>query len=198
MTGGSKRNQTAKLLKIHQHSLPGQFLDACASWGDKLLFYFKLGYRILLHRIRSYLRLRSARGNQTYTAVFYHDRNSSIILENTNSSIGQHPLGMELWRGGFFGKGSLSRGEPTWYARMRAPLKERRAESLALQKRLLALLSLKNEIAQDSGASGDEDWQPESQDVEQYVLTPEETFFLAYAIGSLDVRYSEDTDVRLF
>ena len=102
---------------------------------------------------------------------------------------------MELWRGGFFGKGSLSRGEPTWYARMQAPLEERKAESLASQKRLLALQCLKKTSAGDSRADRDEDWRPESQDVEQYVLTPEETFFLAYTIGSLDVRNSEDAEV---
>ncbi|KAI9089477.1 hypothetical protein DFS34DRAFT_639356 [Phlyctochytrium arcticum] len=112
-----------------------------------------------------------------------------------------HGLGLGLWRGGFYGKATLSRGDPTWWARKKDTDEKHWGESLAAQRRSYqmkqkrlqsSLSSLDDAFVQnepESTLGEDQLWgMPPTMDIEQYQLMPEEAFFLAHAIGILGVR----------
>ena len=46
-------------------------------------------------------------------------RLSGLVRTTIPIGEGRHNLGLGLWRGGFFGKANFSRGEPTWWERIK-------------------------------------------------------------------------------
>ncbi|TPX61280.1 hypothetical protein PhCBS80983_g01202 [Powellomyces hirtus] len=112
------------------------------------------------------------------------------------------PSALGLWRGGFFGKGTVSRGEPTWWTRttqsegVAGETSRRRAERTA---QLRASAESASPAATADVPFVDDDgtrevvaeglgWGSLTLDPERYQLTPEESFFLAYGVGLLGVR----------
>ncbi|KAI8897236.1 tRNA intron endonuclease [Globomyces pollinis-pini] len=82
-----------------------------------------------------------------------------------------------LYRNGAFGKGQLSRGEPTWQLRHFHGLTQ--SDGLADQRKITDFQTCTNY----------DDWRNvfSSEKDEQYILKPEEAFFLSYALNCLDV-----------
>ncbi|TPX67650.1 hypothetical protein SpCBS45565_g03610 [Spizellomyces sp. 'palustris'] len=139
-------------------------------------------------------------------------RKSTIALEAGLT----HALGLGLWRGGFFGKAALSRGEPTWWKRMASDGQSTEGESLAARRRAMRTAQRRNvaqlpseveSMTSMSSFSNENDplvstpyaeglgWGVLTTDPERYQLTPEEAFFLAYGLGILAVRESEEGDI---
>ncbi|KND01449.1 tRNA intron endonuclease [Spizellomyces punctatus DAOM BR117] len=139
-------------------------------------------------------------------------RKSTIALEAGLT----HALGLGLWRGGFFGKATLSRGEPTWWKRMARDGQSTEGESLAARRRAMRTAQRRNvpqppsEPKSTTSMSSFSDgydslvstpyaeglgWGVLTVDPERYQLTPEEAFFLAYGLGILAVKESEEGDI---
>ncbi|KAI9013004.1 hypothetical protein BC832DRAFT_274837 [Gaertneriomyces semiglobifer] len=101
-----------------------------------------------------------------------------------------HVLGLGLWRGGFFGKATLSRGEPTWQSRLSDDTQgQPKGESLATSRRLQ-----RRAQKQSTGSHARNVLlrQALTVDPERYQLMPEEAFFLAHCLGILAVKESEE------
>jgi hypothetical protein len=93
-------------------------------------------------------------------------------------SVSRH--GPELYQMGYYGKGSLSRGIPTWFARH---YEGYIPTGIAEQKQQSEFIPL------------DHDWYNDRVDVEKYVLMPEEAFYLSHQLKILDV-YAENQVLR--
>ncbi|KAJ3011099.1 tRNA splicing endonuclease subunit sen2 [Thoreauomyces humboldtii] len=124
-----------------------------------------------------------------------------------------HATAVGLWRGGFFGKAALSRGDPTWWRRIMENQDGGAAgESLAARRRVQkqSAASVKTTKVQtnlndeakdptdDPSDPGDEEddgpvWAALEVDPERYQITPEEVFFLAHAVGILEVKESSES-----
>ena len=78
---------------------------------------------------------------------------------------------------GAFGKATMSRGEKTWFGRYYLGEKP----NGFTEKRLL-----------DAFDKDEHEWYALRQDPELFVLMPVETFFLAYGLGVLDVKNSQN------
>ncbi|CAG8477375.1 1019_t:CDS:2 [Ambispora gerdemannii] len=87
-----------------------------------------------------------------------------------------------LWKSGFFGKGTLSRGDPTWFSRNSG--KNHHRKNLFLEE-----VTKKRHIIDNPKEKDDDDADakfPHSfNDIEKFQLTLEEAFFLCFGIGSL-------------
>ncbi|RKO85413.1 hypothetical protein BDK51DRAFT_52009 [Blyttiomyces helicus] len=120
---------------------------------------------------------------------------------------GPHAVGLGLWRGGFFGKANLSRGDPTWWTR-RSGLGEegeslatkRRAERTAERRRQMLLEAAEATVSNLSDplpssvlgpALWPGRWDLPKEDPERFQLMQEEAYFLAHGLGCLAVRKDE-------
>lgn len=97
------------------------------------------------------------------------------------------------WKGGSFGKGTLSRGEATWYARQLDALKQTQLGRGQVAKG--DDLDEQGTTTNNLDSYGEALSRLPTTDPERYLLMPEETLFLIYAIGTLDVL---NHDVRYF
>lgn len=117
-SASSKRASQAKNA-IYPHSLPVQPSDPSSSL---------LGYIFSFFYAQSSSSSPKARQNQQQSAALVHPGDPHPVCIGffdalTNSVWVQDPKdAMILWRRGFFGKGSLSRSEPTWKSRKVASL----------------------------------------------------------------------------
>jgi hypothetical protein len=171
---------------LHLSILPGEFSEQyCQSFLLKVVYYFKLALRYAwtgFWKLSRVLGLNLA-NRKPYQALIEPQINSIVVQE---PFIDSHKKGLELWRGGFFGKATLSRGEPTWSHRTRTGSKL--GESLASRRKLQGMTPEElNDII------------PRLRKIrEEYQIMPEEAFFLSQAIGILDVHRSLDSVLFAF
>ncbi|KAJ3088874.1 tRNA splicing endonuclease subunit sen2 [Quaeritorhiza haematococci] len=90
---------------------------------------------------------------------------------------------MGLWRGGFFGKGTLSRGEPDWTRRW-ARNKNKKTEVEPIKS---TSDTAPGQTGMDKGNTNAVEAEASSFDPERYQLSAEESFFLSWALECLDV-----------
>ncbi|KAH9933308.1 uncharacterized protein B0H18DRAFT_1082989 [Fomitopsis serialis] len=89
--GGARRGENNR---IYAHPLP-VIVEKSHSWAGHILGLFGVsGTRVI---------------NPHFTGIFDPDTRSVWVVESKDATI--------LWRRGFFGKGDLSRSEPSWRAR---------------------------------------------------------------------------------
>ena len=157
--------------------LPGEFLESYKSIDSKLFFIL----RFLFRRFVSFISSLFVRIPKRYQLVW--SLNGIFLKEDP--SLGYHVLGIELWKSGFFGKGTLSRGEPTWWKRMTQG--GSMGESLAVKKRLQKNAILQEPVALENFENSELD-----TDVEEYRLLPEEAFWL-FSLGIASVHESLDS-----
>ncbi|KAG0166464.1 tRNA splicing endonuclease subunit sen2 [Apophysomyces sp. BC1034] len=129
--------------------------------------------------------------------------------------IERHEHATELYQAGFFGKGTLSRSEPTWFTRLQKQChqKEASGDSLALEqitverrkqrrerRRQKANEAVADENNHNNNDDDDDDdvWQPDEllaktghTDHECLQLDLLEAFFLAFALDALEIHDTE-------
>nr|KAJ3420725.1 tRNA splicing endonuclease subunit sen2 [Polyrhizophydium stewartii] len=116
-----------------------------------------------------------------FVLVEHHDRRSNASREAPRGVLGS-PL--SLWRSGFFGKGSLSRGEPTWW--LRHHITSEQAAQMSSQD-LHQAGAASERRAHARAVERAEIVAQVSEDPEVYRLMLEEAVFLACAVGCLRV-----------
>ena len=158
--------------RLYRNVLPGSFLHNQSPMLEKILFLCKLLIKICKDKIYRLFGIQNS--SREFQVKLIKDSNQ-IILQDLSTD---HALGLKLWRNGFFGKGSLSRGEPTWWIRIQNGNKL--GESIASQRRHDSLPDHKRNVVYEN-------------DLEEYQLMPEETFFLSQAVDVLQV-ISEESD----
>ena len=101
----SKQNSRALLSKVHNNSLPLTVHQLPAFLPHNPISIFRFAYAILSPFIKS----SSSHPEPLLTAYFCEDTRSIHVTDSLSIQ--------SLWNSGFFGKGSLSRSEPTWIHR---------------------------------------------------------------------------------
>ncbi|KAJ3165600.1 tRNA splicing endonuclease subunit sen2 [Geranomyces variabilis] len=120
-----------------------------------------------------------------YKGVLAGPLQSVWLVERPKSS----SVGLELWRGGFYGKGTLSRGEATWTARAQES-GGAAGESLASKRRAQRLAdrrTVDNDVYVADNNNSNVWTAALDVDPERYQLMPEEAFYLAGGVGLLGV-----------
>lgn len=112
-------------------------IDTPASILDKIYFYIKLFLKWIRQRM-------------CHQYIIADLRDNRILVQDVNVK------GLQLWKEGFFGKGTLSRGAPTWALRKHL---ENQSESLYEYRN-------KSKIGDQYSAN------------EEYILSSEEAFYL--------------------
>jgi hypothetical protein len=124
------------------------------------------------------------------TAELFYGKIEAELIGTSKVYVKEKKHQDRCWKGGSFGKGTLSRGEANWYARQLEALKQARLE------REEQLKSSNSEALSPTNVNDDGALSTlPSSDPERYVLMPEETLFLIYSIGSLNVLKHDVSEV---
>ena len=105
MQQSSKQNSRAVLAKVHNNPLPLTVHQLPAFLPHNPISILRFAFAILSSLIKS----TSSHPKTLLLAYFCEDTRSIHVTDPTSIE--------SLWNSGFFGKGSLSRSEPTWIQR---------------------------------------------------------------------------------